>query len=148
MDKRQLLEKRWFRAAVASAAGVMLAVGAMYLYFHNPMQYPLPCLIHLVTGLYCPGCGAGRASFSILHGEFREAFCYNPLMTILLPFIGLYIVARCIDWVVTGKNHIDRRISVRFLIVVLVIILIYGVLRNIPVYPFILLAPGGMEQIL
>ena len=66
-------------------------------------------------------------------------------MTILIPFIGLYIVVRGIDWAVTGGNHVDGRISVRFLVGVLVLILIYGILRNIPVPPFSLLAPGGLR---
>ena len=55
--------------------------------------YPLPCIFYLLTGLYCPGCGAGRACYSILHLRFADALCYNPLMTILLPLIGLYIVS-------------------------------------------------------
>ena len=52
------------------------------------------------------------------------------------------------DWVITGGNHIDKKISVRLLVVVLILVVLYGVLRNIPVYPFTLLAPGGMAEIL
>ena len=62
--------------------------------------------------------------------------------------IGLYVAVRSADWVITGGNHIDRRISVKFLIGVLVVIFVYGVLRNIPAFPFTLLAPGGFAQIL
>ena len=69
-------------------------------------------------------------------------------MTILLPLIGLYIMARVFDWMVTGGNHIDRKISVRLLAWILGITLLFGILRNIPVYPFTLLAPGGLAQIL
>ena len=101
-----------------------------------------------MTGLYCPGCGAGRACYSILHGQFADAFCYNPLMVILLPLIGLYIAARMVDWIVTGGNHIDQKINVKFLTWVLIVVVIYGVLRNIPVFPFTLLAPGGFTQLL
>ena len=67
-------------------------------------------------------------------------------MTLLLPFIGLYVVVRGMDWIITGKNHVDRRISVKLLAAVLILILVYGALRNIPVFPFELLAPGGMEK--
>ena len=94
------------------------------------------------TGLYCPGCGAGRACYSILHLRFADAFCYNLLMTIMLPLIGLYIAVRAVDWVITGGNHIDRKISAKALLGLLVLILIYGILRNIPVFPFTLLARG------
>ena len=69
-------------------------------------------------------------------------------MTVLLPLIGLYITVRAVDWVVTGGNHVDGRISVKVLVWLLIFILIYGILRNIPVFPFTLLAPGGLAQIL
>ncbi len=144
----RIQQNRNIRIALVLCAGAVAVVGAVYLYFHNPYSYPLPCIFYSVTGLYCPGCGAGRACYSILHLEFADAFCYNPLMTILLPLIGLYIMARVFDWMVTGGNHIDRKISVRLLAWILGITLLFGILRNIPVYPFTLLAPGGLAQIL
>ena len=143
-----LQENRKFRIALALCAGAAAAVGALYLYHHDPYSYPLPCLFYLLTGLYCPGCGAGRACYSILHLRFADAFCYNPLLVILLPFAGGYIAARGIDWAVTGGNHIDRKISIKLLLAVLIIILVYGILRNTPIFPFSLLAPGGIKQIL
>ena len=144
----RIQQNRNIRIALVLCAGAVAVVGAVYLYFHNPYSYPLPCIFYSVTGLYCPGCGAGRACYSILHLEFADAFCYNPLMTILLPLIGLYIMVRVFDWMVTGGNHIDRKISVRLLAWILGITLLFGILRNIPVYPFTLLAPGGLAQIL
>ena len=136
------------RLGLSACAAALACAGALYLYFMGPGNIPLICVFHEVTGLYCPGCGAGRACYSILHGQFLEAFCYNPLLTVLLPLIGLYIAARMVDWVVTGGNHIDRKINVKFLTWVLVIVVVYGVLRNIPVFPFTLLAPEGLWQIL
>ena len=141
-------QNRKIRIALVLCAGAIAAVGALYLYNHNPYSYPLPCLFYLITGFYCPGCGAGRACYSILHLQLTDAFCYNPLMVILLPWICLYIVARVIDWMITGGNHIDGKISVKLLVWILIFIFIYGILRNIPVFPFNLLAPGGLAQVL
>lgn len=142
-----LRKSRKMRIALILCAGAVSCAGMVYLYFHNPHDYPLPCIFYVLTGLYCPGCGSGRASYSILHGQFLDAFCYNPLMTVLLPLIGLYVAVRPLDWVITGGNHVDRKISVKFLIGVLVAVFVYGALRNIPVFPFTLLAPGGFAQI-
>lgn len=141
-------ENRKARILLVLGAGAAAAAGALYLYFHNPHSYPLPCAFYCLTGLYCPGCGAGRACYSILHLKFTDAFCYNPLMTILLPLVGLYVAARALDWMLTGGNHIDRRLSVKALAWLFAGVLLYGVLRNIPVFPFTLLAPGGLWQIL
>ena len=136
------------RLGLSACAAALACAGALYLYFMGPGNIPLICVFHEVTGLYCPGCGAGRACYSILHGQFLEAFCYNPLMTVLLPLIGLYIAARMVDWVVTGGNHIDRKINVKFLTWVLVIVVVYGTQRSTVVFPFTLLAPEGLWQIL
>ena len=147
-DIAQFFRKsRASRIAVAVIVGSVAIAGAVYLYFHDPYSHPLPCLFYLMTGFYCPGCGSGRASYSLLHGRFLDAFCYNPLMTILLPLIGIYIVARGIDWVITGGDHIDQYINVKVVIVILIIVLIFGVIRNIPVFPFNLLVPGGLAEI-
>ena len=135
------------RAACAAAALLCALAGAAYLYFHDPYEHPLPCFYLMLTGFYCPGCGAGRACYAILHGRFLEAFCYNPLMVILLPLLILYIAARTLDWVITGGDHVDYKISIRFLVGILVLVFVYWVVRNIPVYPFTLLAPGGMFEI-
>lgn len=143
----RIKKDRKLRTALVLCAGAASVAGAFYLYHHDPYSYPLPCIFYVITGLYCPGCGAGRACYSILHLRFKDAFCYNPLMTLLLPLLGLYIAARAIDWMVTGGNHVDGKISVKLLVWILVIVFIYGVLRNIPVFPFTLLAPEGLAQI-
>ena len=143
----RIRRNRKMRVALVLCAGAVCLIGAVYLYFHNPYSYPLPCIFYSITGFYCPGCGAGRACYSILHLRFADAFCYNPLMTILLPLIGIYIVARAVGWMITGGNHIDGKISVKLLVWILIVIFIYGILRNIPVFPFNLLAPGGLAQV-
>lgn len=37
-----------------------------------------PCLFHLATGYYCPGCGGTRAIMTLLHGQFLRSFLYHP----------------------------------------------------------------------
>lgn len=39
-----------------------------------------PCLFHLFTGLYCPGCGGTRAVRALLNGKLRLSFQYHPLV--------------------------------------------------------------------
>ena len=119
--------KRSARIIAVLTGAVIAAVAAGYLFFHNPHKYPLPCLFHIITGLYCPGCGAGRASYSILHGRFYMAFRYNPMYVTVL----------------TGGNHVDEKINPKILYAVLILVMAFGIIRNIPVYPFTLLVPAG-----
>lgn len=39
-----------------------------------------PCLFHLLTGLYCPGCGGTRAIWALLRGDVLKSFCYHPFV--------------------------------------------------------------------
>lgn len=50
-----------------------------------------PCLFHLATGYYCPGCGGTRAIASLLHGQLFCSFLYHPviLYTAFLLLRGL-----------------------------------------------------------
>lgn len=100
----------------------------------------LRCILYDLTGLYCPGCGMGRASLSLLHGDFIGAMKNNPFI-LLLILIGIYILVRLADWAITGQNHIDRYIPPKLLIGIFVVLIIYGVLRNIPCFPFTALQP-------
>ena len=65
------------------------------------------------------------------------------MYVILLPFLGVYIAARLIDWVLTGENHVDEKINPKILYAVLILVMAFGIVRNIPVYPFTLLVPAG-----
>lgn len=62
----------------------------------NAGQGVYPCLFHLITGAYCPGCGGTRAAFCLLNGEIVTSVRYNPVVLYLavcipiLLFVSLY----------------------------------------------------------
>ncbi|MBL9166452.1 MAG: DUF2752 domain-containing protein [Verrucomicrobiales bacterium] len=65
----------------------IVGCGVAGLHFFPPGQggfYP-PCLFHRATGLDCPGCGATRAAYSLLHGNIGVAWHQNALLVLLAP---------------------------------------------------------------
>ena len=112
-------------------ASGFLALGAGLLYWFNPAEvYFFPkCPLHALTGLYCPGCGTTRAVHYLLHGKLSEAFAMNPLMVLALPVLVLLFFRR--GW--AQKTWVPWA--------AFIILLSYGVLRNINMWPFILLSP-------
>lgn len=137
--------KRKFRILIMIFILMILLAGTMFLYYHNPKEgLNLACMINFLTGYYCPGCGAGRACYMLLHGQIYQAFRYNPLLIILLPWLIVYYAACGIQWLHYGKERVSIHIPEQIPIVILVVFLIYGIVRNIEVYPFILLAPTGV----
>ncbi len=120
-------------------AGLM-ALLPLY-YFFDPGSGPFPaCPFHQITGLYCTGCGSQRALHNLLHADVAGSLAKNVLFLPALVLMGWHGVAR---WGVsqagkTWKSPLDHR---RAPAIILLIVLLYTVLRNLPWAPFSLLAP-------
>lgn len=71
---REAFQTKRSARIIAVLTGAVIAVAAAgYLFFHNPHQCPLPCIFHIITGLYCPGAVPGWAklfyfTWKILYG--------------------------------------------------------------------------------
>ena len=133
------------RKKIASISFIGLAVLLiLVLYF---FIYPLygmyfpKCMFYSFTGLYCPGCGSQRAISALTHGNILTAIRDNLLAVIALPFLMYSFIVLCIN--AFGQKHYHDKIcySPLFSNTVLVLIVIFTILRNIPVYPFTLFAP-------
>ena len=139
MKKRnRVIASASFRILAGIGLPLLVLIGAWILYtFGNP----LICVFYQLTGLYCPGCGSGRASVALLHLDFAAAFGYNLLYVLLLPFIVYYLLKQYI--ILVFRKDVLPMFSIDGLAakIVLVVILMFWILRNIPVFPFTLLAP-------
>ena len=104
---------------------VAAAIGVMFAFDPTHMGVFPPCPLHKLTGVWCPGCGSTRALHQLLHGNLMMAFQLNPLVISLLPLVG--------SLAVRGK-----RVPVNpvLLWVLLGMVVVFGVLRNVPVCSF------------
>ena len=123
---------------------VALAVpaGLFLLYRVAPTEdsfYPR-CLFHTATGLHCPGCGTTRCLHALLHGQLRQAFAYNALVLLALPFL-LFWAARWGLAFPRGTPLRARPLPRWAYVVLLGAVLGFWVLRNLNVPPFDGLAP-------
>ncbi len=118
-----------------TAIMTLLATGALWvaLLYIVPDAMPIlpSCPLHALTGIYCPGCGATRALCELARGNLQAALRLNALAVCAIPFACARAVRhkpiRLSDWgwwlLVSG-------------------IAVFSVLRNIPLFPLSLLAPG------
>ncbi len=124
----------WLTLLVAAVAG---AVATLWWVDPAAAGWLPQCPLHLLTGWHCPGCGATRAAHALLHGDVAQALAKNPLLVCVAPPAAAYWVwnrvRRGPGWA-TSVPH-------RAILVVLVVMIVYGVLRNLPFYPLTLLAP-------
>ncbi len=119
----------WVGLAVA-----LVAIAAGVLRVFNPATagfYP-PCLFRAFTGYLCPGCGTTRALHQLLNGHVAAAFRLNPLMMLLLPYVGYSAASAGLE-MVCGRTLPRVFIRPAFIWILLVVIVLFWILRNIPV---------------
>ena len=125
-----------------TAAAAAAAVGIWLLHTFDPNQAnsPFPgCFFFLFTGWHCVSCGLTRALHALVHGDVPGAFSMNPLATgmlLLSPLLAAWKWGWRPDWM--------RPLAVvmaepKFWLVLLPA---YWIGRNLPWFPFTLLAPG------
>ena len=120
------------------AAAFFAAAALVYLYFTGEGEGAgIPCMFHLLTGFYCSGCGASRALRSILHLDFYQAFRYNAIFTLALPLIAVYFSALIFSYIRFGEDKISGKVPMKIIWVIIALALVYGILRNIPVFSFL-----------
>jgi hypothetical protein len=134
------MKKELLQIIIVSIAVILFSL----LYFFYPASghsfYP-KCPFHSLTGLYCPGCGSQRAFSALLKGNIGEASNKNILMVLSLPLIAYS--AFIFTWNAFSENKKTQQIvySPLFVKTLLVVVILFSILRNIPVSPFTWLAP-------
>jgi uncharacterized membrane protein YidH (DUF202 family) len=119
----------------------LVAAGTAVLYFFNPTHsgfYPT-CVFYKTTGLLCPGCGCLRAMHQLLHGHMEAAFRFNALFVSSLPVVAL----GCVQ---AARYRAADRPALAWLRPSLLwagfaLLVIFGILRNLPDAPHYFLAP-------
>jgi hypothetical protein len=124
----------------AAALGVI--AGLLVLFAWDPAHstgYP-PCPFHALTGLHCPGCGTLRALHQLLHGNLPAAFLLNPLTVLCLPWIVYELLSGLVR-AVSGRRWPPVFRSALSIRILLGAIVLFWVLRNVPLAPFAWMAP-------
>jgi hypothetical protein len=122
-----------------------VAVGAVLLWVFDPATtgvFP-PCPVLYLTGWYCPGCGSLRAIHQLLHGHVWAAWAMNPLTVLLLPFLGYGLASHQL-FEIRGRGLPQPSLPAVWIRALCAVILLFGIVRNLPFHPLVLLAPGAM----
>ena len=131
------------RARAGVIAQIVAVAAALVLLAHCPPR-PNPyfaCPLHALTGLWCPGCGATRSLWLLLHGDLAGAFAYHPFFPLAVPVaVGLWARVLRRSW--RGEPAPPYRPwDRRWVRAVSAAILVFWLLRNLPGEPFRHLAP-------
>lgn len=124
MEKKKRIGNLIKRASII--AGVL---GAYALFVHFT-GLAIPCIVHLITGFNCPGCGISRFGMSILNFHFAEALHYNYMAPLIIVYVAYVAISTAISYVKTGRWNVVPKpdwLNWAFL----GILIIWAIIRNI-----------------
>lgn len=130
-----------WRAGALMLAGVGATGGAWLLRLVDPATGIVgpPCAFHLLTGLHCPGCGLARALHALAHGDIARAWAMHPLLLLATPLL----LAMLLQWT-TRRAWLPMALQQRAHdgATWIAVLLVFGVVRNLPWPAFAWMAPG------
>ena len=115
---------------VALWVGLFFLIGLLYALLVRILGFGYPCFFHLITGLNCPGCGITRAALKILELDFVGAVKQNAFLIPIALYVGWIFFYSIKRYIKTGIFRMDSGSKVADIVFV-VLLLIWGVVRNI-----------------
>ncbi len=123
---------------------LLVIVGVAILFFVlDPNKHSIfpQCAFHSLTGAFCPGCGSQRALHSLLHLDIAGVVSYNFLF---LPATLLLLYHYLHPWL---NRWLSLKLPNLFYLkntpwVIFAVVMLFWIFRNLPWYPFSVLAPA------
>ena len=109
--------------------------GLLFIFLYKKLKlkiyfFSIPCQIHDVLHLYCPGCGGTRAVRALLNFDISRSFLCNPFVLYLIVVFFYYYICMIIDFI-TKNRYLLFRFKLSTLYLGLVIFLGNCIIRNI-----------------
>ncbi|MDF1823188.1 MAG: DUF2752 domain-containing protein [Verrucomicrobiales bacterium] len=132
--------------AVAVLGGLVAAFQLTQVPEGDQVRWLPRCTLHHLTGLHCPGCGNTRATQALLRGDLYGAIQQNVAFVIALPFLLFGAGRLWCSWVFPGSlKPLPFSWKYGYSVALITLVVIFGVVRNIPRKPFSWLAPAPLR---
>lgn len=139
---RRLLQRFPAWAGPVAVGGLALA-SCVYVGVVDPNSQSSPlfpqCTFKALTGYDCPGCGLTRAMHSIVTGNPVQALDHNIFIVLILP-LSIYWYLGWLSRTTIGVRFPKIKVTPAMSYALLIAVLTFWVVRNIPVGPFTWLA--------
>lgn len=128
---------------IAMAVFVAIGIAIVAIFPPNDTPWYPVCMFHQLTGWHCPGCGLTRSLHALLNGRVMQSLAYNPLLVVGLCWTVWEAAARGV-YLGLGVRKAGPANWMIWSFVAL--LLLFGIVRNIPIAAFELLAPHEIQE--
>ncbi len=126
--------------AAAGASGMVAGAAAVWIFDPTKVGFLPVCPLFSLTGLACPGCGLTRGFHALLHGDVLKALDHNVLLPMFALLIGFGFFSM-VYFAVRGRKTSINLLHPNALWAFFGLLIVFGVTRNLPWYPFTVLFP-------
>ena len=131
-DTQRTIETTFYYigAAVFFVSLILAAIAATYPNIWQRIRLP-PCLFHLITGYFCPGCGGTRAVRALLHGHLLQSIYYHPLVVYAAVVYLTFMLTQTVERLSQHRVSIGMKYHNLYVWIALAILAVNFALKNI-----------------
>jgi hypothetical protein len=122
------------------AAAMAAGVAAVWYFEPSTAGFFPACPLYSMTGFACPGCGMTRGFHAMFHGDIVGALDFNALIPLVAIFFGYWFLSLVLT-AFRGRGFGFGKMSAGLVGSTFFLLLVFGIVRNIPAYPFTILFP-------
>lgn len=109
----------------------LLVLGTAYGLWPELFRHLPPCLLHKLTGFYCPGCGGTRAVLALLRGKPVVSLVYHPFVLYTVCIGGWFMISQTVERLSKGRFAIGMKYRDWYLWAALVLVCVNFLVKNI-----------------
>lgn len=130
MRQREKEETALFQIGWA-LTGIVLFVWVFLQIFPLPIsKLMLPCIVHSILGIYCPGCGGTRAVLTFFHGKFLTSFICHPIILYTAVVGGWFLISQSVDRISKHRIPIGMKYHDAYVWIALGIVIVNFIIKN------------------
>jgi hypothetical protein len=126
--------------AGVGVAAMAIGIAAVWYFDPTSVSFLPACPLYKTTGYACPGCGLTRGFHALFHGDVLTALDFNALTPLVAIFLT-YIFVAMFSVAARGRALVFGNWNLVLLWVALGLLIVFGIIRNLPYYPFTVLFP-------
>lgn len=129
-NKIRTIEDDFF--LIGCICAVLAAVLAACLLYLPKFQLPKlpPCLFHMISGYYCPGCGGTRAVRALLNGHFVQSAYFHPAVPYGAAIYLYFMITQSVERLSRGRVPIGMKYRNCYAWIAVILIIGNFILKN------------------
>lgn len=127
-------QKDWTYICIFIGTLIIIFLATFYIIYLDKFIKIPECAVYKTFGIYCPGCGATRAVYSLYHGKILKSIYYNPIILYLVVTDFWYLITEGIAKILKKENKFFIKNIKIYLYLALIILAINWAIKLLMVF--------------